>query len=100
MDNVTEKDVEEILGSELGLSSIYGNIWYPLEDSSQSQEIIYAMVSRGYAYEQSFDKGKIVTRFLKQITQEGGICEHRKINHSVCYAAFMAIAGGAGESLQ
>lgn len=99
MENVTDKDVEETLGSELKLVDLYGNVWFPLKDSLQSQEIIYAMINRGYTYDQFLDKGKIVTRFLKEITQEGGFCEHKNINHSVCYAAFMAIAGGAGASL-
>lgn len=100
MDNVTDEEVENILGAELELSDIYGNIWFPLKDPQQSQEIVYAMVRKGYSYDQSLDKGRIVTSFLKEVTKEGGMCKHKNINHSVCYAAFMAICGGAGEPVQ
>ena len=100
MEGVSDKDIEETLGNELKLSVLYGNIWFPLKDPQQSQEIVYAMVNRGYTYDQSLDHGRIVTRFVKNITNEGGMCEHQSINHSVCYAAFMAICGGTGELLQ
>ncbi len=100
MDDVTDKDVEDMLGSELQLSDMRENIWFPLKNPHQSQEVVYAMVNRGYTYDQSLTQGRIMTRFLKEITQEGGLCEHKSINHSICYAAFMAICGGAGEPLQ
>lgn len=99
MNEINDQEVEKLLGAELNLFDLYGNAWFPLKDSLQAQEIVYAMINKGYCYDQSLDKGKIVTRFLKEIDEQGGICEHKSINHSVCYAAFMALVGGAGESL-